>query len=486
MVSLGIRTYLVLACLACLGSGASAQDSKLAKLLDRSPSPANSLAYVHVESLNRLMHDAEFSSKLTSHVDDIWLIADLDLGNLRPRWEAGYAVLKAPVAVENLAQGTGGYVDTVEDTKVVWSPRQAYLLPLSDNRLGFLRPANRPLLTRWLEPDTSFDSSIYLAGLAQQPEAYLSFMLAADLRGAFSAVPMAKKLEDVKALKANKPETVAHILASAKGLSVIIGRKSLSQCILTIDFSRSPSSLLPIANELAAELLNRNGTSAPEVLTWDVKAKDNQLVFQGPITEGSLAGLLNIFSLPGEAENVSQRMITLSDSAEQSQDNMGYSTKHYFDEVTARVEQVRKHHAKTTGAMAKWNDQQARRLDQLSTLNVDPQMVQYGSDVAELLRGNALTVRSGNIAAGKVKASQSLQQVDYVSGSYGYRNGYYGGGYASGSYYYDPNTSVDYQRVTDAYARGNAYGNYRQVLSEIDKRTAAIRRMMTDKYKMQF
>ena len=64
--------------------------------------------------------------------------------------------------------------------------------------------------------------------------------------------------------------------------------------------------------------------------------------------------------------------------------------------------------------------------------------------------------------------------------------GYYGGVYASGSYYYDPNTTVDYQRVTDARARGNAYADYRQVLSEIDKRTAAIRRMMTDKYKIQF
>lgn len=63
-----------------------------------------------------------------------------------------------------------------------------------------------------------------------------------------------------------------------------------------------------------ATLLERNGTAAPEVLTWEAKVDGNRLSFQGPISEASLTGLLNIVSLLGAAENVSDKLITVSDS----------------------------------------------------------------------------------------------------------------------------------------------------------------------------
>ncbi|EMI55188.1 putative secreted protein [Rhodopirellula sallentina SM41] len=465
-------------CVSLIGV-ANAQDTKLAKLLVQSPAPANAIAYVHVPSLNKLMSDAEFSSRLTDNVNDIWLISDLDLSSLRPRWEAGYAMMKSAPDAEKIASATGGYVDSIIGTPVVWSPRQSYLVPLEDNRLGFLRPANRSLLSRWIQSDADISDSSYLAALSKQPESYLSFMIAADVRNLISPVPLAEKLKKFTSLKSNQPDSVASTLASVKGFSVIIGRDSLGQCIFTIDFEKSPASLKTIANELLAEILERNGTAAPEVLSWEVKSEGNQLAFKGAITEASLGGLLNIFTLSTEANNISNQMIKLSDSPGSAAEQVAYTTKHYFDEVNKTIEQVRKHKSQTTGGLAKWNDQQARKLDAMGTLNVDPVMVQYGSDVAELLRGNALNVRSTNIQAGKAKASQGLSSGSY----YGYGRGY---GYGYGYGYSDPNSSADYQRVTDAYARGTAYADFRGVLSQIDKMTASMRRQMTDKYKMQF
>lgn len=465
------RLFASICVCASLFASANAQDTKLAKLLEQSPSPANAIAYVHVPSLNQLMSDAEFSSRLTEQVADIWLISDLDLSSLRPRWEAGYVTTKTAPDAEEIAAAVDGYVDSIIGTPIVWSPRQSYLIPLENNRLGFLRPANRSLLSRWIQSDANINDSSYLAELSKQNESYLSFMIAADVRNLISPVPLAAKLEKFTSLKSNQPDAVASTLASIKGFSVIIGRKSLKQCIFTLDFDKSPASLKQIANELLAEILERNGTAAPEVLSWEVKSEGNQLAFSGAITEASLGGLLNIFTLSNEANNVSDRLLKLTDSPGSASEQVAYTTKHYFEEVNKSIEQVRKHKSQTTGGLAKWNDQQARRLDEMGTLNVDPVMVQYGSDVAELLRGNALTVRSGNIEAGKTKASQGLS-----SGTY------YGYGYG----YYDPNSSADYQRVTDAYARGNAYADFRGVLSQIDKMTASIRRQMTDKYKMQF
>ncbi len=462
------------------------QQPKLAKLLERSPAPANSVLYVNIPALNKLTKDAELSTRVTENIKELWMISDLDFVKLHPRWEAGYATLASPADAAKLASSVSGYVDTVVGHDVVWSPRQSYLVPLKDNRLGFLRPANRSLLGRWVTPGGAVNDSTYLAKISNQPESYLSMMLGADLNNMFSAVPLEAKLKNFESLQAQPPKTVAGILASVRGLSVIIGRESLSQCILAVDFDKSPSSLKPIARDLLAEILERSGTAAPEVLTWEAKVEGNRMSFQGPISEASLTGLLNIFSLLGTAESVSDKLITLTDSPGSQADRIAYTTKHYFDEVTKRIEQLRKHKSKTTGGMAKWNEQQARMLDEMGTLNVDPVMVQFGTDVAGLLRGNSLTMRQTNIQAGKVKAEQSLQSgTSYNVG--GYSGGFYGGGVGySSSGYYNPNSTADYQTITDANARGNNYANYQSVLAQIDNMTAEIRKTMTDKYQMQF
>ena len=135
---------------------------------------------------------------------------------------------------------------------------------------------------------------------------------------------------------------------------------------------------------------------------------------------------------------------------------------------------------KTTGSRAKWSEIQARRVDELGTINVDPDLIAYGADVSSLLRTNALTMQSVNIQAGQTKAEQSLA-ANYSGSYYG---GYYGGyGY---SWNYNPNTTLDYQRVTSAQSRGTAYADYRTTMSTIDKMTGDIRRDMTTKYGVQF
>lgn len=441
---------------------------KLVELLDRAPSPANAIAYIHFPSLTKLMTDADMNPKITRNLDEVWLISDLDLGELKPRWEAGYATLYRDVTAQPIATAVGGYVDEVAGRDVVWSPDQAYLVPLAESRLGFLRPADRAMLSDWIDPSVNVSETAYLASKADQPETYLSLMVSAELQDAFSAVPLAKRLASFDSLQAQSPETVAKVLASVQGVSVIVGRESLSQCILKVDFGKSPQSLMPIANNLLAEILQRYGTAAPEVLSWKAVVNGDSLQFQGAITEDSLTGILNIFSVRGQAERVAEKLSGSVELKKSDEQKVGYTSKNYFDEVTGIIEKTRKHQSQTTGARAKWNDQQARRIDQMGTLNVDPVVIDYAADVAALLRGNALTIRQGNMVAGATKAQQGLGG-----------DGYYGG-------YYDYNSTGDYQRVTDVQTRTAAYSDYASVLTKIDQMTAALRREMTDKYKVQF
>lgn len=448
------------------------QDDKLELLLKRSPARPNAIGYVNVQSLNKLIDSRDIGEAAANNVDEYWFIADLDVMGLRPNWEAGYATLKQTVSAKMLAEKLGGYVDEVEHTEVVWAPNKTYLVPGKDNRLGILRPANRKLLAGWLGLDTASILYDYLQVQAKRSETYLSFMLAVELKNIFSPVPLADKLEGFESLKSQSPEGVSRILSSIQGVSIIVGRRGLNECIVQADFAKSPKGIKPIAVELFAEIISRNGTAAPEVLTWEVEATDTSLRFKGPITEATLSGVMGIFSLRGTAGRVASSLSSEAKdrSAEQQ---LGYSSKYYFGEVNEIIERTRDHKSTSTGAMAKWNDQRARQIDEIGTLNVDEDMVLYGTNVAEMLRGNALTVRQGNIQAGKMQAGQSLNR-----GYYG--NSSYGGGY------YDANSTSDYQNVTAAYARGNAYANYKEALNAIDKMTAQVRRDMTAKYKIQF
>jgi len=448
---------------------ASSQEAKLATLLQSAPPGVNAVAYVNPPALKKLMSEANFKSNLSESVQEVWLASAIDPILLVHQWEAGFAQMDRALSAGALAQIVGGYVDRVADKDVIWTPNQSYLVPLAENRIGFLRPARRAMLASWLSGTRQPAPPSYLAQQSRQPEEFLSFFFAIDLQDSFSPVTMSKRLADFDSLGAIEKANAASILASIRGITVLVGRRSLKECILSAEFSTSPAPLADKANAILTEILNRNGTAAPEVADWNVTIKGNTLSFQGAISEDSLYGLLGIFTVLSQADQLAKtppatgEAVTPNDPAEPTV----YESQTFFNNVTEHIERVRKNDTKSTGIRARWNDMQARRIDELPTLRVDPALVQYATDVAALLRNNALAIRGGNIQASQVKASQTL--------SSGYGNGFF-----------DPNSGVELQRVTAVQARGAAAMDFNSTLAAIDEITGEIRRAMTQKYQRQF
>ena len=468
------KTALVAAMLfALLWTPSRAQESKLGALLERSPKVANSLTYMHLPSLRKLLFDAGIELQLSQNIDEVWAIADMELESLAPNWEAGYATIGGePATIDSLVKATGGFLDEVSGKPVVWTPHQTYLVPMPTGGVGFLRPAKRPLAADWISSKSESTATQFMQSKAKSPEQFLSLLLAFDLHDALSAVTLTKSLSNFDVIGKDQAPAVAKQLASISGISIIVGRKSLSECILTVDFESSPASLLPNAKPLLNELLNRNGTAAPEVMTWAVKVDGNSLVFQGPIGADSLDALLGIYSIRNEAEQLESSLA--SSKSVDSASREATASKEYFDKVNKLIERVRKYDAQSTGYRAKWNDQQARRIGELGTLNVDPEMVAYGTSVATILRNNALAIRSGNVAAGQLQAAQA---ENWGIGYDGYYGGYYGN---------TPQSALRGAGVTGAQQRMAGFGSFQQAMSEIDKLTADTRVAMTKKYDMQF
>lgn len=478
--SSALSTFAALTIALFLHTACSAQESKLSALLSRSPSPANAMSYLHVPSLRKLMADANLPAELSDELEEVWLISDLETSSLSPNWEAGYAVLKSEVTAETLADSIRGYVDTVDGKKAVWTPRESYLVPLGDKSLGFLRPAKRSLLASWIASDGSNSAAAFLSSQASQPENFLSLMVALNLKNVFSPADVARRAAGFETLAGKDAKSIGGIMASIQGVSIIVGRNSLSECIFSAEFAQSPEPLLPFAAALLNETLNRNGTSAPEVAQWKAKVDGNKLSLQGAISADSLDALLGIFSIRDHAEGVSESLQAapasppVAPGSDPSESQMLAASQEYFGKVETYIERVRKYEAQTTGYRAKWNEQQARRIDELPTLYVDPDLIGYGADVANALRNNSTAIRSGNVAAGQTQAAQM------ESFGYGY-DGYYGG------YYGNSRTSARRgAAVTGAQQRMGGFGSYREVIAAVDQMTGDIRRAMTDKYKVQF
>jgi hypothetical protein len=521
LASVRIRTLSVLLCAAALSNGTQAQNPKLEGLLRKAPSPPNAISYVHVPSLKKLMGEANIPTNLSNDVEEVYLVSDLEISSMKPNWEAGYAVLDKSFDAETLAKAVDGYVDMIGETKVVWTPRQSYLVPGAElpagaeNRMGFLRPARRGLAADWLNSSGTSSIPNYLAAEAKQPEEYLSMLLAVNLKDQFSPLAMTARAKELDTLKGQDPETVGRLFSSIQGVSVIVGRRSLSECILSVEFGESPAAMSSIATALLDEILKYNGTAAPEVLNWKVSVTGNKLSFQGPISADTLDGLLGIFSTQAHAGQVSDAVDAQGQATaggEPSPSQMVTASKEYFDKVNAYIERVRKYEAQSTGYRAKWDAQQANRIDEIPTLNVDPLAIDYGGNVAGMLRGNASAIQAGNVSAGQqaAGASQSpgigayggepLSGGSYARGWGGGYGGYYSGygtGYAaqyarSGGIAgakmrsYAGRYQVNAQTVISAQQRMAGFGSYKQIINQIDALTGQVRKALTAKYNVQF
>ena len=61
----------------------------------------------------------------------------------------GRAPQRRPGQARDLAAREGGYVETIENTPVAWTPRDFYLFDFPGNLVGFASPTERKSLVGW-------------------------------------------------------------------------------------------------------------------------------------------------------------------------------------------------------------------------------------------------------------------------------------------------------------------------------------------------
>ena len=475
------QMFLVLTSVGFVGREVRAQEPSLTEVLASTPNRANAILYADVSSLRSLTAGSMLQADLPDSMGEVRIAADLDLKSFESSWEIGYVTVAGWKNGAALAKTVKGYVDSIAGKSVIWTPRQSYLVPMPGNVLGIVRPSDRKLVSRWLNKEVGSGSSEYLKKHAVQGSKFISLLLAVDLQDTWSPIALEQKLVGFESLKGLDMKSVATTLSSVHGIRIIVGRRNLNECIISLDFGSSPANLLPVATNFFVEVLQRSQSSMPEASKWVASLDGNTIAFRGSVTVESLDHLLGIFGVHGQAANIpSADLEPIQDPTSESA--LLETNKTYYAKSTNIIKRVRDYSASNTGSRAQMNGQMARRLDDLPTLNVDPELVNFAVAVSQGLRGNMVALQQTNIQANATALANNAGAT-----STGYQGGYvgaYGGWHAGHSYtYYDDSNSMN--RYADmAQAQGNY--SYRELIAQIDAMEAEIRRRMTEKYKVQF
>jgi hypothetical protein len=122
----------------------------------------------------------------------------------------------------------------------------------------------------------------------------------------------------------------------------------------------------------------------------------------------------------------------------------------------------------------------ARKIDRMPILNVDPELLTFGANVANSLRGMALTKRQGGVSYGVSTAGMGGGGYANYAVDYGYLGGTVGDAYSGARASAADRASMKAGAMADAnYARVEGFKG-------IEDATADIRRKMTQKYQVEF
>lgn len=463
----GLRVGLLIAWVGVLFPlDALAQEASMSSVLASSPNRANCFLYMDAPSIKSFVAGTPVADDIPDGLREVRLAGEFELKSLNMLWQVGSVSLKQSLDATRLAKMLNGYVETIGSRQIVWSPRQSYLVPMANNQMGLVRPADRKLASRWLRNEKTSDVSTYLRNRATQSTNFVALLLAIDLEDSWSPIAIEQRIATFESIKSLDTAAAAKTLSTIQGVRVMVSKKNLDDCIISMDFSTNPSSLLPVAKDFFVEVLSRNQSSIPEASTWKPSLEQNTISLRGTISPGTIDDLLGLFAFHSQATD-SHPAASASSPTQGTESDAASICKIYFDKVSGVVKRVRDYSASNTGDRAQLNGRMANRIDAIPTLNVDQELVNYGAAVAKGLRGNMVALQTANISYG----------TDAVvnSGVNAYADVY-------GGVYYDVNRPYQYQ------AMGQGVGNtaYREIIAKIDQMEADMRRNLTEKYQVQF
>jgi hypothetical protein len=471
------------------------------ELLRRAPDSANTIIMIDVERLlmspiamkekwreknNSSQGESlhfPINSKRYMLVSKLNFVADFE--NL---WDVALIEAIDPVSLPVLAKTEGGYVDKVEGMDVAYSPRNAFFVSLKPTILGVAFPANRQDLARWLkwvQKRNEPEPSEYFHGALLEAHGEAQIVAAFDVTDLFTSRQIRDRLHTTESLAGKNVDldVITKVLTSIRGVTFTVEATERLNGKLQVDFSESPTPLKEVAKPVILEVLEHRGLMLDdEIKNWVMRFEAKAITFQGQLSTKALRLLTDLIPVPaetlplGEAEAKSGASTSGSPnpgstSSASTADSKAETSRKYFQHISQLLDSLRAEasEAKTSKLWRMVLDKGALEIDRLPVLNVDEDLIAYGTGVSATLRNMRNLSKNANLDAAYRQASMAGNQ------GYGY-GGFYGGG---------TNLSLG-TSVMRKQESAVLQSNVLAVFTMLQEKTAEIRKAMTLKYKIEF
>ena len=378
------------------------------------------------------------------------------------------------------------------DVAAVRLPADAYLVPFGPQVIGLMEPANRQLCSRWVHQATAAKAttlSPYLQHIAQFPEtAGTEIILGMDLSYVLGADEFEKRLRKSKTLAGQTVDFAAlsRLLASVRG--VALGIRIIDQAYgkLRIDFNGD--ALASCRRRQAADSGSpreprRDDRRLPGLERRSQRA--NRVSRRHTVDDGAAPD-----PQPGRSTFAANRAAGRSTESRAEPDMKTSTSLRYYKELRSLIRDVRNpdpKRIKNTGQCAVWLDRYARKIDQLPILDVDKDLLDFGQAVAAAMCGLSFAYRGVGIRAGTYSSNPNGNR----GGAYYNNNGAVCYAGASNRNLDSPsgslsNTSLSDSQIALKIGRAYATGSEFQLWAAIDDGAAALRRVLTERYRVEF
>ena len=225
--------------------------------------------------------------------------------------------------------------------------------------------------------------------------------------------------------------------------------------------------------------------------TWQIQSDANMVKLSGEMSRQSFQKVMSIVDAGGHEAT----QYASSDELQGSDyDDPVTVTKRYFETVNSMIDslQPRLSSGQAYTRNANWLKRYADKLDELGTLNVDPQMVDYGDFVSQSFRDASMLLIQTNESS--QEKNRNLIASGARSGGAGGRGGWgrsYNryGWYGGASGYHRRRTGGDGSRLRSAVrqnAKGQAIVSVNEIFTQIATERRNTRQAFTDKFGVQF
>jgi len=475
-----LRFALVFALWGAFGTSSTIRAATFDALMQKAPHGANVMVLVNVaqilgsdyarahDSRERLAAAFEQRSLLIPpHATLFVLAAEFDLERREQLWGAAVMEMDPSPNIDHVARKTKGLVETVAGVSAVGT-EQAFILDLGQRQWGLLLPSNRQTAARWARQLKGGHSTLsaYLAKAGSYGDtAGTDIILAVDLADLWPQKFIAQKLRESDALQGRTVdfEQFASILAGVQGarLGIKIGEKCYAK--LVVDLTGDPAPIAEFAKPLILEALAGAGMTLDDMNQWKQTLTKQTIALEGNLSDDGLRHLMSVVEVPRPSVAIvdSQSDPQQPEVASASESPNASASRAYFKAIEKEVDSLRlkRGDAKTLGQIAQWVENSARRIDRMSTLNVDDELLDYGAQTADQLRQVTAAIRGGGI--------RSAQRSAGTYSGYGYDDGYA-------------------RRQARAEERATGATSTMEITQQMASASAAIRRKMTDRYKIDF